>query len=124
LRFVATQPAIVFCPLAPDVTNVPDQPTYPEAVVMAWLLGGRPDSLALDNTALKAAVPNNIQRVVSVQYPGAATLAPGRTDIVSTMLVQTVVETAAGQQTIQWNLVELRPTAAEGTSRWRIASAQ
>jgi hypothetical protein len=124
LRFAATQPAIVFCPLTPDVTGVPDQPTYPEAVVMAWLLGGQPDSLALDNTTLKASVPNNVQRVVSVQYPGAATLTPERSDAVSTMAVQTVLETTAGQQTVQWNLVELRPTAEEGTSRWRIASAQ
>ncbi len=124
LRFVATQPAIVFCPLAANVTGVPDQPTYPEAVVMAWLLNEQPDTLALNNATLKASVPLPIQRVVSVQYPGAASLPSGRTDIVSTMAVQTVLETVAGQQAIQWNLVELPPTSAEGTSRWRIESAQ
>jgi hypothetical protein len=40
------------------------------------------------------------------------------------MAVQTVLETAAGQQVVLWNLVEQPPTAAEGTSRWRIESAQ
>lgn len=125
LRFAATQPAIFFCPLAPGSdADVPAQPTYPEAVVMAWLLGGQPDNLALDNATLKRMVPLPFQRIVSVQYPGAATLVPGNTDIVSTMVVQTVLETAAGPQTVQWNLVEQRPTAAEGTSRWRIASVQ
>jgi hypothetical protein len=69
-------------------------------------------------------VPDNVQRIVSVQYPGAATLTPERPDVVSTMAVQTVLETTAGQQVVQWNLVELRPTAEEGTSRWRIASVQ
>jgi hypothetical protein len=58
-----------------------------------------------------------------VQYPGAATLV-NRGDFVSEMTVQTVLETSSGQQTIQWLLVELRPTAEEKTSRWRIASAQ
>lgn len=123
-RFTAGPPGIVFCPLAANAEpGVPDQPTYPEAVVMAWLLGGRSDTLALDNAALKAAVPDSIQRVVHVQYPGAATLV-NRGDFVSEMTVQTVLETSAGRQTIQWLLVELRPTAEEKTSRWRIASAQ
>ena len=123
-RFTASPPGIVFCPLAAGVEpGVPDQPTYPEAVVMAWLLGGRSDNLALDNTALKASVPDQVQRVVHVQYPGAATLV-NRGDFVSEMTVQTVLETSASQQTIQWLLVELRPTAEEKTSRWRIASAQ
>lgn len=124
LRFAATQPAIVFCPLAPEVTGVPDQPTYPEAVVMAWLLGESRDDLALDNAALEAVVtPSQVQRVVSVQYPGAATPV-NRADFVSQMAVQTILETASGPQTFQWNLVELRPNETERTSRWRIASVQ
>jgi hypothetical protein len=90
---------------------------------MAWLLGGQRGDLALDNAALKAVAPGPIQRVVHVQYPGAATLV-NRGEFVSEMTVQTVLETSAGQQTIQWLLVELRPTAEEKTSRWRIASAQ
>ena len=123
LRFVATQPAIVFCPLAPDVAGVPDQPTYPEAVVIAWLLGGRSATLALDNDALKAVVPDPIQRVMHVQYPGAATPV-NRGEYVSQMNVQTVLETPTGPQTFQWNMVELRPNETERTSRWRIASVQ
>jgi hypothetical protein len=122
-RFVAGPPAIVFCPLTNAEPGVPDQPTYPEAVVMAWLLGGQRDDLALDNAALKAVMTDSLQRVVHVQYPGAATLV-NRGDFVSEMTVQTVLETSAGRQTIQWLLVELRPTAEEKTSRWRIASAQ
>ena len=43
LRFNATLPSILFCPLAADAqVGVPDVPTYPEAVVMAWLLGTDP----------------------------------------------------------------------------------
>jgi hypothetical protein len=123
-RFTASPPGIVFCPLAAGVEpGVPDQPTYPEAVVMAWLLDNQRGDLALDNAALQATVPGSIQRVVHVQYPGAATLV-NRGDFVSEMTVQTVLETSAGRQTIQWLLVELRPTAEEKTSRWRIASAQ
>jgi hypothetical protein len=90
---------------------------------MAWLLGGQSSDLALDNAALKAVMTDSLQRVVHVQYPGAATLV-NRGDFVSEMVVQTVLETSAGRQTIQWLLVELRPTAEEKTSRWRIASAQ
>lgn len=125
LQFAATQPAIVFCPLAPDVAGAPDQPTYPEAVVMTWLLDGRADSLALKdvNATLKATVPDPIQRVVSVQYPGASTPVD-RGEFVSQMNVLTVLETASGPQTFQWNLVELRPNETERTSRWRIASVQ
>jgi hypothetical protein len=123
-RFTASPPGIVFCPLAPGAEpGVPGQPTYPEAVVMAWLLGGQSSDLALDNAALKAVMTDSLQRVVHVQYPGAATLV-NRGDFVSEMTVQTVLETSAGRQTVQWLLVELRPTAEEKTSRWRIASAQ
>lgn len=125
LRFAATQPGIVFCPLAAGAAEgVPDQPTYPEAVVVAWLLGQSRGDLALDDAGLRAVVnPAQVQRIVHVQYPGAATLV-NRGDFVSEMSVQTALETTAGPRTIQWNLVEQRPTAETRTSRWRIASAQ
>lgn len=125
LRFSATQPGIVFCPLAAGAAEgVPDQPTYPEAVVMTWLLGAARGDLALDDAGLRAVVtPEQVQRIVHVQYPGAATLVNSAA-AVSEMSVQTALETTAGTRTIQWNLVELRPTAETRTSRWRIASAQ
>jgi hypothetical protein len=125
LRFTTTQPGIVFCPLSAAVAEgTPGQPTYPEAVVMTWLLNGERDDLALNNVQLEALVtPNQVQRVVHVQYPGAATLVTGAAHV-SEMSVQTALETTTGPRTIQWNLVELRSTAEEGTSRWRIASAQ
>ncbi|MEI2689349.1 MAG: hypothetical protein V9H69_06410 [Anaerolineae bacterium] len=125
LRFAATQPAIVFCPLsAATAEGTPDQPTYPEAVVMTWLLNGKRGDLALNNAQLEALVtPAQVQRVVHVQYPGAATLIRGAAHVAE-MSVQTALETTTGPRTIQWNLVELRPTAEERTSRWRIASAQ
>lgn len=125
LRFTTTQPGIVFCPLSAAVTEgTPDHPTYPEAVVMTWLLNGARGDLALDNDALEALVtPAQVQRVVHVQYPGAATLVASATHV-SEMSVQTALETTAGPRTIQWNLVELPPAGEERTSRWRIASAQ
>ena len=91
---------------------------------MTWLLNGKRDDLALNNAQLEALVtPAQVQRVVHVQYPGAATLVRGAAHVAE-MSVQTALETTTGPRTIQWNLVELRPTAEERTSRWRIASAQ
>lgn len=123
-RFIAEPPGIVFCPLAVNVEpDVPDEPTYPEAVVMAWLLGEQSADLALDNAALTALVPDKAPRVTHVQYAGTATPV-GRGNFVAQMTVQTVLQTTAGEQTIVWTLVELKPTAEEKTSRWRIASAE
>ncbi len=123
-RFSAEPPGIVFCPLAANVEPaVPEEPTYPEAVVMAWLLGGQSADLALDNVALTALVSDRTPRVTHVQYSGTATPV-GRGDFVAQMTVQTVLQTTSGEQTIRWNMVELKPTAEEKTSRWRIASAE
>ncbi|HSN78497.1 MAG TPA: hypothetical protein VL334_25795 [Anaerolineae bacterium] len=129
LRFNATPPSILFCPLAADAqVGVPDVPTYPEAVVMAWLLGtdqAKREQLVLadQQAAVEQEIDGDLQRVIHIQYPGTATPV-NRGDFVSEMTVQTVLETTAGQQTVQWLLVELRPNADEKTSRWRIASAQ
>jgi len=129
LRFNATPPSILFCPLAADPqVGVPDVPTYPEAVVMAWLLDtdrAKREQLVLadQQAAVEQSIDGDLQRVIHIQYPGTATPV-NRGDFVSEMTVQTVLETTVGQQTIQWNMVELRPNADEKTSRWRIASAQ
>lgn len=120
-NFTASLPAIVFCQ-----GGTPVQPTYPEAVVMAWLLGGQSDTLVVEgqNDALKAVLDGTVQRVVSVDYPGAAAAPSVGVDAVSVMAVQTVVETEDGSLNIQWNLLERRPTETDKTSRWRIVSAQ
>jgi hypothetical protein len=129
LSFAATPPSILFCPLTADArAGVPDVPTYPEAVVMAWLLGTGQEQqeklvLSGQNAEIEQAIDGDLRRVIHIQYPGTATPV-NRGDFVSEITVQTVLETTAGQQTIQWLLVELRPTAEEKTSRWRIASAQ
>lgn len=119
--FSASKPAIVFCQ-----GGVPEQPTYPEAVVLAWLLGGQSEQLVLagQNDALKAVLNGEVQRVVSIDYPGFADAPPTGSDAVSVMAVQTVVETGSGSMNIQWNLQERRPTGDDKTSRWRIVSAQ
>lgn len=126
LSFASAPAGIVFCPAAADlVLRVPDNPTHPEAVVMAWLLGGQNSVLALpgQNDALKAALKGEMLQVVTVTYPGVATLdATGA--YVSRQEVQTLLATNNGTQVVQWNLVELRPTIEERTSRWRIESAQ
>ncbi|MFZ2358824.1 MAG: hypothetical protein WA040_05735 [Anaerolineae bacterium] len=124
LSFAATPPSILFCPLTADgKAGVPDVPTYPEAVVMAWLLGERSPDLALDNAALNAALPEQVQRVMHVQYPGVVSPV-GRGEFVAQIVVQTVLATSAGERTLQWTVVELRPNATEKTSRWRIASVE
>lgn len=123
-RFSAEPPGIVFCPLAANTEpGTPTEPTYPEAVVLTWLLGGRNPDLALDNAALNAALPAQVQRVVHLQYPGTVTPV-GRGDFVAQIVVQTVLATSAGEQTRQWTVVEMRPNADEKTSRWRIASVE
>lgn len=125
LEFAAAPPGIVFCPLTKDAKpGVPDQPTYPEAVVLAWLLGGQPDQLEMENAALKAQAPDNVLWVTDVLYPGESTLPPKDSPYVSETSVQTLLQTSAGQQMFQWNLLELKPDADEKTSRWRIASVQ
>lgn len=119
--FSPSLPAIVFCQ-----GGMPVQPTYPEAVVLTWLLGGQSDTLALpgQNDALKAVLDGTVQRVVSIDYPGSAAAPEVGVDAVSVMAVQTVVETEDGSLNIQWNLLERRPTETDKTSRWRIVSAQ
>lgn len=128
-RFVEELPGIHFCPQAPGVEpTTPGQPTYPEAVVLAWIWGQRPAELARNdaaNDALKSQVPDPVRRVVHVQYEGAVPVLPEREPegVVSEIVVQTVLDTEAGLQTYLWYLVELRANLDEQTTRWRIVSA-
>lgn len=115
--FTATLPTVVFC------TGVPEQPTYPEAVVLAWLETEDDALLASGAKAsVQAAVPQKPSRVIALSYPGVATPSsqPG---VVSTMIVVSTIETASGEQAVQWLLHELPPDSTQKTSRWRIASA-
>ncbi len=122
-RFVASPPSIVFCPLTAGTPGVPDQPTYPEAVVMTWLLGDKNAALALNNDALIAVVPGAVQRVVHLQYPGAATRI-SRGEFVAEMTVQTEIVTSDGPQVVAWTLLEQGANEQQRTNRWRIAAAQ
>lgn len=126
LAFSSGAPTIVFCPAAAGTSpGVPGQPAYPEAVVMAWLLGGQSEMLVMpgQNSALQAQLDGELRRVVTINYQGDVPVA-GNDGIVSQLSVVTQLETAAGQRTVQWNLVELRSSDTERTSRWRIQSAQ
>lgn len=129
-RFAEDLPSITFCPQAPGAEpTTPSQPTYPEAVVLAWIWGDRPAMLTLNNetnNVLRNQIPDPVRRVVHVQYEGAVPvlLAREAEGIVSEIVVQTVLDTSAGLQTYQWYLVERRADETNRTSRWRIVSAQ
>lgn len=128
-RFAEELPSIYFCPQAPTIMpSTPGQPTYPEAVVLAWIWGNRPAMLTLNdetNRLLSSQIPDPVQRVVHVQYEGAVPVLRERAPegVVSEIVVQTVLDSAAGLQTYQWLLYELRASEAEQTTRWRIVSA-
>ena len=128
-RFAEELPSINFCPQAPNATpTTPGQPTYPEAVVLAWIWGDRPASLALNddaNDVLNNQIPNPVLRVVHVQYEGAVPVLREREPdgVVSEIVVQTVLQSAAGLETYKWLLYELRASEEEQTTRWRIVSA-
>ena len=118
--FTSGLPAIVFCLGTP-----PPQPMYPEAVVLAYLLAGNTDlvlSGSLDQ--VRAVVPIGTNRVVTLAYPGTASVTGSGATAVSQMIVETVIENSQGRSTVKWILQEQRPTAAEKTTRWRIKAAE
>jgi hypothetical protein len=118
--FAASQPSIVFCLGSP-----PEQPTYPEAVVVAYLLTENSELVLPGSRELvKTAVPVKVNRVVRVAYPGAATVTGTGASAISQMTVETIVDDGLGESRILWSLQELRPTPEEKTTRWRIESAQ
>ncbi len=69
-------------------------------------------------------MPVGTTRVVTLAYPGTASLTGTGASAVSQMIVETVIENSQGQSTVKWLLQEQRPTAAEKTTRWRIVSAE
>ena len=112
--FTASQPAIVFC-----LNAVPQEPTYPEAVVLAYTLAPTA-SLVLSDTVSWT----EPMRVVTLSYPGTATVIGTGADAKSTMTVTTVLANEQGQTTgtYAWKLEEQRPTPTNKTTRWRIVS--
>lgn len=118
--FAASPPAIVFCLGTP-----PPQPMYPEAVVLAYLLDGNIEMVLPDSRdAVQAVVPAGTNRVVTLAYPGTASMLGTGASAVSQMIVETLIVNSQGQYTVKWQLQEQRPTSAEKTTRWRIKSAE
>ena len=129
ITFTGSAPAIVFC------LGAPSQPMYPEAVVLAYLLTQNTELIAPDPDSdldpdpdlvaqVKSVVPTPVSRVVTLVYPGAATVTGTGASAKSRMIVETTVETGEGQSKIVWTLEEQRPNPEDRTTRWRILSAE
>lgn len=116
--FAASAPAIVFCQ-----GGMPEQPTYPEAVVLTWLLyPSRTDLIAPNRVdAIRAVSPQDVQRVVSITYDSTAGSAGLGNDALSEMeVVTSLVDATQAQRTYRWTLIERKPQAVGETSRWLI----
>lgn len=119
-RFTPGPPTIVFC------QGVPQQPTYPEAVVLAWLLAPRDELLfegarATLRPKLPPAPPRRVTRIV---YSGEAERSGEGQKARSAELVTTTIDGSAGLQTFQWRLEEMRPRFITDTARWRIVDVE
>lgn len=111
--FLPSPSAIVFC-----LGTVPEEPTYPEAVVLAYTLA--PTTTLVLSNSVSWTEP---VRVVTLSYPGTATVIGQGTDAKSTMIVTTVVANEQGQTSkYAWKLEEQRPNSKNKTTRWRIVS--
>jgi hypothetical protein len=120
LSFAASPPAIVFC-----LGSAPAQPMYPEAVVLAYLLTGNTELVLPGSLAqVQSVVRSPVARVVTLAYPGTATVTGTGASAVSQMVVQTLSEGDQGQSRVEWLLEEQRSNAEEKTTRWRIVSAK
>lgn len=117
-RFDGTKPAIVFCQGTPLV------PTYPEAVTLAWLLDRNSDLIAGGReTIIENAVPDNLDRVISLTYNGTATTTGVGNAADSVEVVYATLE-QAGNTTIYWfHLIEQRPQTVGDTSRFLLYNA-
>ncbi|MCS6844636.1 MAG: hypothetical protein NZ528_10020 [Caldilineales bacterium] len=117
---VVSPPAIVFC------QGTPAEPTYPEAVVLAWLLnspGAARNALVAPGREgqVNAAGPASVLRVLSLTYDSTAMTLDVGQDAVSRMAVQTTVEVPGpGRRVYRWTLQERKPQAVRDTSRWLI----
>ena len=120
-QFTASPQNVAFC-----LGAVPAQPTYPEAVVLAWLKEQNPDFALTPDTQelLKMVVPNPPEQIVSLNYPGTATVTGTGNSTESTMEVETTIVQDGVQQTVKWQLREVIAAEGGGTTRWRIVLAQ
>lgn len=120
-QFSPTPQTVVFC-----LGAIPEEPTYPEAVVLAWLMTGDPKYATSQEAQnqLKLAVPGNPQQIVSMAYPGAAEISGTGNETQSQMFVESTFVLDGVQQTVRWRLLEQLATGAKGTTRWRIDSVQ
>lgn len=120
-QFSATPSTVVFC-----LGAVPQQPTYPEAVVLAWLMTGNPQ-LAISQQVqdqIKLVVPNPPEQVITLVHPGVATVTGTGAATSSTMAVDSTIVLNGVQRTVKWQLSEVLASQGDGTTRWRITSAQ
>ena len=117
--FIAGPPAIVFC------LGTPAQPTYPEAVVLAYLLNPN-NALVVEGRAgqIQAVVPGGVSRVVTLSYPGTITTVGTGASAVAQTTVDTIIVDPQGQYHVLWTLQEQRPTPDDKTTRWRILAAE
>lgn len=113
--FVVSPPTLEFC------QGTPSDPTYPEAVVVAWLLG-RNAALIDPNqvAAVQGLVPDPPARIISVTYSSTQEPTGLGRNALSQIEVYTTIEDALGRRDLVWHLTELKPTDVGETSVWRI----
>lgn len=117
---VSEQPTIVFC------QGTPTAPTYPEAVVLAWLLSSdknvkeglvKGDSVEAVNRSASS-LPG---RVVSLTYDSTAGSQGLGQGAVSTVLVTSRLADEMGvTREYLWTLEEKKPQTVKETARWLI----
>jgi hypothetical protein len=115
---ITAQPTIVFCQ-----GGTPEAPTYPEAVVLTWLLDPTRTDLIAPNRvdAIRAVSPQNVQRVLSIAYDSTAGSAGLGNNAVSKMeVVTSLLDGSQAQRTYRWTLIERKPQAVGETSSWLI----
>ncbi|MEA3335424.1 MAG: hypothetical protein U9R25_05900 [Chloroflexota bacterium] len=124
LNFSASDPTIVFCQ-SPTGKTAPEQPTYPEAVVLAWLITRNSELVLPDSQPqVTQLVPQSPKRVVNISYWGEAETADTQNEALSRVIVRTVIETDFGLLTYEWKVDEQRPKIVGESSRWRIAAVE
>lgn len=121
--FQTTAPALQFCQ-----GSVPAEPNYPEAVVLAWLLSGRTDLIepgqAKVDQVRSVLPPENVGRVISLTYEGAAATATVSGNPTSYVIVDATVQTKAGAIAVfRYLLVEQRPPQVAQDTYWLIQGA-
>ncbi|MCB0232909.1 MAG: hypothetical protein KDH08_00860 [Anaerolineae bacterium] len=120
-QFTATPSNVTFC-----LGAIPAQPTYPEEVVLAWLKEQNSEfALTQDSQdQLLLVVPNPPQQIVSLIYPGTATVSGTGNTTMSTMTVESTIVQDGVQRVVKWHLREVMAAEGGGTTRWRIELAE